>query len=117
LEIVGAPIARDADGLALSSRNAYLSPEERRIAPALAAVLRETAQAITGGAPIGEAESAGHASLLSAGFARVDYLETRHPETLARIGPGRLEAPARLLCAAQLGRTRLLDNLAVEPPR
>jgi pantoate--beta-alanine ligase len=115
VEIVGAPITRDADGLALSSRNAYLNPEERRIAAALSRVLSDVARAIAGGEMIAAAEAAGGAALLSAGFARVDYLETRHPETLERLGPGRLTVPARILCAAHLGRTRLLDNVTIVP--
>jgi pantoate--beta-alanine ligase len=115
VEIIGAPIARDTDGLALSSRNAYLSAEERRIAPILAQVLTETAQSIANGGDIAPAEAVGHSALLNAGFARVDYLETRAPRTLERLGPGRLTVPARLLCAAHLGRTRILDNLSVEP--
>jgi len=117
VEIVGAPIARDVDGLALSSRNAYLTAEERRIAPMLAQVLAKTARWIAMGGDIASAEAGGHADLLSAGFARVDYLETRMPETLERLGPGRLEVPARLLCAAQLGRTRLLDNISIDVAR
>lgn len=115
VEIIGAPIARDVDGLALSSRNAYLSAEERRIAPALSRILAATAGAIAGGETIAASEESGRAALLSAGFTDVDYLETRHPDTLDRLGPGRLDRSARLLCAAHLGQTRLLDNLAVAP--
>lgn len=113
VEIIAAPIARDADGLALSSRNAYLSAEQRKIAPALCRILAETARVIAGGETIAASEEAGRAALLSAGFSDVDYLETRDPNTLDRLGPGRLDRSARLLCAAHLGRTRLLDNLAV----
>jgi pantoate--beta-alanine ligase len=115
VEIIGAPIARDVDGLALSSRNAYLSPEERSIAPALPRALMEARAALLGGAAVTAAESVGRAALLAAGFARVDYFTARDPETLAPLDAGPLAGPARLICAAVLGNTRLLDNLAVYP--
>jgi pantoate--beta-alanine ligase len=71
--------------------------------------------ALLGGATVAAAESAGRAALLAAGFARVDYFTARDPETLAQRDAGPLQGPARLICAAVLGRTRLLDNLAVDP--
>ncbi len=117
VEIVGAPIVRDADGLALSSRNAYLTPEQRRIAPALHAALAEAARKVGSGADIARAEAAGRQALTEAGFDEADYLEVRRAEDLARF-VGRADAPARVLAAARLGTTRLIDNVAVEttPP-
>jgi pantoate--beta-alanine ligase len=114
--IVGVPTVRDADGLALSSRNVYLSPEERKVAPALYGTLRDTAAAIESGqgSIAGSIERA-RRSLLQAGFAGVDYFELRDAETLAAVE--RIERPARLLAAVRLGKTRLIDNLAVAAPR
>ena len=110
-EIVGLPTVREADGLALSSRNAYLSPEERRTAPRLAAVLKVTAEAIHSGSSHAEALARGFNALEAAGF-RPDYLELRNAETLAKPTPGGTE-PLRLLAAAWLGKTRLIDNIGV----
>lgn len=110
LEIIGVPIVRDADGLALSSRNAYLSAEERQAALALPNALRQAAVEIHGGADIGAALAAGAASILGAGFLNVDYFELADAVTLEplRVWDGRA---ARLLAAAKIGRTRLIDNL------
>ncbi len=113
VSIVGVPTQRDADGLALSSRNAYLSDEERKAARALPRALGEAAQAIIGGASIGDTLDAARAKLASAGFDPVDYLELRDAETLRPLD--RLDRPARLLAAARIGRTRLIDNLPVLP--
>ncbi|MBZ9935340.1 pantoate--beta-alanine ligase [Mesorhizobium sp. BR1-1-16] len=110
-EIVGLPTVRETDGLALSSRNAYLSPEERRTAASLPEVLNETAAAIRAGGNAGEACRAGLAKLKSVGF-RPDYLELRNALTLAAPTPGDA-GPLRLLVAAWLGKTRLIDNIAV----
>jgi len=114
VEIVCVPTQRDADGLALSSRNAYLSEEERIAARALPRALGEAAQAIAGGAEVAEALTRARARLESAGFGSVDYVELRDAETLAPVTA--LDRPARLLAAARIGRTRLIDNLLVEPP-
>jgi pantoate--beta-alanine ligase len=111
IEIVGVPTQRDEDGLALSSRNAYLSEEERLAARILPRALGEAAQAITGGAPIDEALERARARLAEAGFDPIDYVELRDAETLAPLA--RLDRPARLLAAAKIGRTRLIDNLPV----
>ena len=111
--IVGGPIVRDPDGLALSSRNAYLDDAQRIVAPALHRALVEASAAMSGGKGIARAESIAREAILAAGFDTVDYVETRNLETLARSGPGALEAPARILAVARLGRTRLLDNVAV----
>lgn len=113
VEIVGAPIIRSDDGLALSSRNAYLTAEQRAAAPALNRALRTAAARIAGGAPAAEAEAEGAAAVLAAGFDAVDYFEVREIDTLRRLGPGAITPPARLLAAARLGSTRLLDNVAV----
>jgi pantoate--beta-alanine ligase len=117
VKIIGAPIARAPDGLALSSRNAYLSAPERAIAPRLNMVLNEAAESLRGGAVVERVEANAVAALLQTGFERVDYFEVRRADDLAPVGPGVLSAPSRVLAAAWLGRTRLLDNLAVEPAR
>jgi pantoate--beta-alanine ligase len=113
VEIVGVPTQRDADGLALSSRNAYLTDEERQAARALPRALGEAAAAIQSGGAIDAALEAARDRLSKAGFDPIDYVELRDSETLA---PVRSAArPCRLLAAARIGRTRLIDNLAVEP--
>jgi pantoate--beta-alanine ligase len=111
VEIVGAPTARAADGLALSSRNAYLSEAERPVAARLNQVLAETLRRVKAGDPVAEVEAWAVASLKAAGFSKVDYVEARVPATLARLGPGRASGPVRVLAAAHLGRTRLIDNM------
>jgi pantoate--beta-alanine ligase len=113
VEILGAPIVRAADGLALSSRNAYLSEAERPKAGRLNAILAEAAKAVADGRPVAEAEAAAAEAVLAAGFDRIDYLEFRRPEDLSRLGPGPAEGPARVFVAAFIGRTRLIDNMAV----
>ena len=114
IEIVGVPTQRDADGLALSSRNAYLSAEERLAARILPRALGEAAQALADGAAINDTVERARDQLIAAGFNFVDYVELRDADTLAPVS--RLDRPARLLAAARLGRTRLIDNLAI-PPR
>ena len=114
IEIVGVPTQRDADGLALSSRNAYLSAEERLAARILPRALGEAAQALADGAAINVTLERARDQLIAAGFSFVDYVELRDADTLAPAS--QLDRPARLLAAARLGRTRLIDNLAV-PPR
>jgi pantoate--beta-alanine ligase len=113
VEIVAVPTQRDVDGLALSSRNAYLSDEERLAARLLPRALGEAAQAIAGGAPIEEALERARSRLAEAGFDPIDYVELRDAETLAPVAA--LDRPARLLAAARIGRTRLIDNLPVDP--
>jgi pantoate--beta-alanine ligase len=102
---------RDPDGLALSSRNRYLTPGERRIAPALAATLSRVAERVRGGDDVGSAVAWGRQAIVSAGFSRVDYLEVRDAATLARAADR--ACPLRALAAAWLGATRLIDNIAV----
>jgi pantoate--beta-alanine ligase len=109
--IVRAPIVRERDGLALSSRNRYLSLRERLAAPVLYRVLKECAGAIAAGTPLAAVLENGRNAIAQAGF-RLDYLEARHADTLAPLtGSGR--EPIRLLVAARLGNTRLIDNMAV----
>lgn len=112
--IVGVPTVRDVDGLALSSRNAYLSADERKIAPILYRTLRELGAAIEAAqGPTVVLIDRARASLLTAGFASIDYIELRDAETLAPVDSN--DRPARLLAAVRLGKTRLIDNLAVTP--
>jgi len=111
IEILPVPVVREADGLALSSRNAYLTPEERTIAPAIYRTLLKVVQRVRAGRSIAEAETEGAAALLSAGFDRVDYFSVRDAKTLR---PAReFPSPGRVLAAAWLGKTRLIDNLAL----
>jgi len=112
VEIVGCPIVRESDGLALSSRNAYLSADEREVAPALHQVLQETASRVAGGADPAAAGEDGAAALRQRGFAKVDYISVRDAETLAV--PDGSDRPLRVLGAAWLGRTRLIDNIAID---
>jgi len=113
IDIVGGEIVREADGLALSSRNAYLDPASRAIAPRFFAVLEEVARDLADGRPVHEATFLGRDWLEGAGF-KVDYLEVRTAETLMPVGQTVLES-ARLLGAAYLGHVRLIDNVPVEP--
>jgi pantoate--beta-alanine ligase len=110
-KIVGAPIVREADGLALSSRNRYLSDAERAVAPALHRVLSECASAIATGKPITAALRHGREALTKTGFA-VDYFEARDAETLMPVGM-LTSGKIRLLVAAKIGTTRLIDNVGV----
>jgi pantoate--beta-alanine ligase len=111
VEIVGVPTVRDPDGLALSSRNAYLSPADRELALALPRALNEAAQAIADGQDIALSLAEAADAIISGGFDSVDYVELRDAASLARIES--LDAPARLLAAARIGGTRLIDNIAV----
>jgi pantoate--beta-alanine ligase len=114
LEIAGVPTQRDADGLAFSSRNAYLTEEERHAARALPRALGEAAAAIQDGGDVADALASAREKLSKAGFETIDYVELRDAGTLAEMQA--LDAPARLLAAARIGRTRLIDNLPVTPP-
>jgi pantoate--beta-alanine ligase len=109
--IHGVPTARDADGLALSSRNAYLSADERARAVALPQALEQAREAILGGRPVGAALDEARHNLSEAGFSRVDYFALVDAETL-----GPLDEPSgemRLIAAATIGTTRLIDNIRV----
>lgn len=109
VRIEGGPIVREADGLALSSRNAYLSAEERAVANTLHATLQQVAADIEKGTDIADACAWGIGELKDKGFGSVDYLEVRDAETLAPMTS--MTAPARVLVAAVLGKTRLIDNV------
>jgi pantoate--beta-alanine ligase len=110
--IEAGPTVREADGLALSSRNAYLGAEQRATAPALHRTLLEVAERVAEGADAEEAAAWGRAALLDAGFTEVDYVEVRDAATLAPAGAAAAN-PLRVLGAAHLGTTRLIDNVAV----
>ncbi|WP_232628549.1 pantoate--beta-alanine ligase [Methylobacterium sp. Leaf118] len=112
-EIAGVPTLREPDGLALSSRNRYLTPDERARAPRLHATLAEIAEGLARGAAAHPLLAEGIAALEAAGFGPVQYLELRDARTLAPLA--RAEREARLLVAAYLGKTRLIDNVAVLP--
>lgn len=113
VRVMGHPTVREADGLALSSRNAYLGADERRVAPALHRAIAEVARRVAGGAADCGAEcEKARAAILTAGFAAVDYVEVRDAETLAPMA--RATRPARVLAAARLGKARLIDNVPVE---
>jgi pantoate--beta-alanine ligase len=111
LKVVGLPTVREPDGLALSSRNAYLSEAERAVAPTLNRVLKAAAARIKKGEPIEMVLEEGRGEIARAGFA-LDYLEARQALTLAPIA-SRKDGPIRLLVAAKIGKTRLIDNLGV----
>jgi pantoate--beta-alanine ligase len=111
VKVIGVPTVREPDGLALSSRNAYLSVAERAAAPTLYQVLKESAAAIKKGEPIAQVLDDGGSEIARAGFA-LDYLEARHALTLAPIA-SRNDGPIRLLVAARIGKTRLIDNFGV----
>jgi pantoate--beta-alanine ligase len=111
IKIVGGRTVREKDGLALSSRNVYLTPDERKAAPILHRTLQESAAAIAGGGPLAEIMTRGKAAIERAGF-KIDYFEARHAETLIPVASPK-EGPIRLLVAAKLGTTRLIDNFGV----
>jgi pantoate--beta-alanine ligase len=111
IEIIGGPILREADGLAMSSRNAYLNPAERKIAGQLNLVLQAAARRVRANDAIDDVESAAGKALLEAGFDSVDYVAVRDAATLRPISE--LQRPARILAAAKIGGTRLIDNMAV----
>jgi pantoate--beta-alanine ligase len=112
VRVEGLPTVREADGLALSSRNAYLSPDERACAPELNRALTAAAAALSAGAELDGVLTAVRGRIAEAGFGAIDYVELRDGETLAPIT--RIERPARLLAAAWLGKARLIDNVSVQ---
>jgi pantoate--beta-alanine ligase len=113
VEIMPVPTVREPDGLALSSRNAYLTQAERAVAPHLHRTLAHAAERVRQGGAPRQAEAAAVAALLGAGFASVDYVEICDAATLDPLD--RPDRPARVLAAARLGATRLIDNLALLP--
>ena len=114
VHIEGVPTVRDQDGLALSSRNAYLSRVDRAIAPTIYRALSEAARRVKSGAEIATALGDAHAELKRSGFARIDYLDAVDAESLAPLA--RADRPGRILVALWLGETRLIDNVALAPP-
>jgi pantoate--beta-alanine ligase len=113
VDVVGVPTVREADGLALSSRNAYLSDGDRKIAPALHRALQAVAAGLREGKSASELCHRAAADLLAAGFLSVDYVEARAAADLTPLD--RLDRPARILAAARLGGARLIDNIAADP--
>lgn len=111
IEIAGAAILRETDGLAMSSRNAYLSADDRIVAGRMNVILKDTATRLKHGDPVAMAEAYASSALLEAGFDTVDYVAVRDAETLSPITG--LSRPARILAAAKIGTTRLIDNMAV----
>jgi pantoate--beta-alanine ligase len=111
VRVIGSKTVRERDGLAMSSRNVYLSPDERRVAPTLYKAMKEAASQLRAGRDVDPAMAAGRAMIENAGF-KLDYLEVRHAETLEPITSPK-EGPMRMLVAAKLGNTRLIDNIAV----
>jgi pantoate--beta-alanine ligase len=109
LRIVAAPTVREADGLAMSSRNAYLTPEQRRAAPAMRRAISSVARVAAGEVPA-QATRDAREELGRAGFDPIDYVEVRDAATLAPPEPGS-GRPLRVLAAAWLGKTRLIDNV------
>ncbi len=109
VEVIGAPTVREADGLAMSSRNVYLSADERATAPALHRILQEAVAALGKGLTAEMALAEARTAIAAAGF-DLDYLDLRAADDL---GPPRPGVPWRLLVAAMLGKTRLIDNIAV----
>ena len=111
VEIIGVPTVREPDGLALSSRNAYLSPDERQQAAALPRALESARAAILQGTPLADSLETAKNALRDAGFSRIDYVALVDAATLEPIDQP--EGEARLIAAAVIGKTRLIDNIAV----
>jgi pantoate--beta-alanine ligase len=111
VKVIGSRTVRERDGLAMSSRNVYLSPEERQTAPTLHRAMKESAKRLKAGEDFAAAMEAGRELITAAGFA-LDYFEARHAETLAPIAAMK-DGPVRILVAAKLGTTRLIDNIGV----
>jgi len=111
IKIIPCPTIREADGLAMSSRNVRLSAAERAQAPALYAIMQRAATAIRAGGGIEAALETARAEVIAAGFREVEYLELRDAETLAQVTD--LAKPVRMLAAAWLGDVRLIDNMGV----
>lgn len=115
-QIIGVPTVREADGLAMSSRNAYLTPQQRAQAAALPAAMRQAIAAIERGASVPAALAALDVELLAGGFASIDYTRLCDAENLTPLDYASTK-PMRLLVAARIGKARLIDNMAVQPAR
>jgi pantoate--beta-alanine ligase len=111
VKVIGSRTIRERDGLAMSSRNVYLAPEQRQAAPELYRAMKLSAASLRAGEPADAAMAAGAELIKAAGFA-LDYFEVRHAETLAPIASLK-QGPMRILVAAKIGTTRLIDNIAV----
>jgi pantoate--beta-alanine ligase len=111
VKVIGSRTVREVDGLAMSSRNVYLSPEERRVAPTLYKAMKESAGRLRAGDDFRAVMARGGEMIVGAGFA-LDYFELRHAETLAPIASVK-DGPMRILVAAKIGKTRLIDNIGV----
>jgi pantoate--beta-alanine ligase len=116
VDIIGAPIVREGDGLAMSSRNAYLNAEERATAGKLNVILADMAAKLSAGAAVAATIEEGRAAINAAGFAGLDYLEVRSADLLEPMGPAVITRPSRVFAAAIVGKTRLIDNWPAEPP-
>ncbi len=114
VDIIGAKILREEDGLAMSSRNRYLSPQERKTAPVLNRVLADITARAAKGAELGPLLAKGREDILAAGFNPIDYLEVRDAQTLELVSQT-VTRPARIFVAARLGKARLIDNHAIDP--
>src|SRR5215218_6918789 len=111
LKVIGMNTVREAHGVAMSSRNVYLTPDERALAPTLYRVLTLCADKIAKGRPIATILAEGRDAIERGGFA-LQYLEARHAQSLAPVKSVK-DGPIRLLVAAKLGKTRLIDNVGV----
>jgi pantoate--beta-alanine ligase len=111
VRVIGSRTVRERDGLAMSSRNVYLSAEERQTAPVLYRAMKESAKRLKAGEDLAAAMDAGRELISAAGFA-LDYFEARHAHTLAPVASIK-DGPVRILVAAKLGKTRLIDNIGV----
>ena len=111
VKVIGSKTVRERDGLAMSSRNVYLSPEERQIAPVLHRAMKKSAHLLRTGTDIETAMAVGAETITAAGFV-LDYFELRHAETLAPVASSK-DGGMRILVAARLGTTRLIDNIGV----
>jgi pantoate--beta-alanine ligase len=111
VKVIGSRTVRERDGLAMSSRNVYLSAEQRSVAPVLFRAMKESALRVRAGDSIAAVMAGGAEMISAAGFA-LDYFEIRHAETLAPVS-STSEGPLRILVAAKIGNTRLIDNMAV----
>jgi pantoate--beta-alanine ligase len=109
VKVMGSRTVRERDGLAMSSRNVYLSPEQRQLAPELYRAMQESARRLRAGDDIAAAMAGGAEMIVNAGF-ELDYFEARHAETLAPIAAMK-DGPIRILVAARIGKTRLIDNI------
>lgn len=113
VKIVGAPIVREKDGLAMSSRNKYLTDEERSVAGRLNRILAKMTAALEQGDEVSRVLANGRADLTAQGFNAIDYLEVRDATDLSAQSEGPVTSPSRLFAAAMLGKTRLIDNMAI----